>query len=190
MIHHFHFLFLLLLEAAESVVQLTKGQRAVSLFSLFPHCQFSESEKSKSPQDGWGLPEVISCELCGRISTQMSDPCDTPSPRACRNHTFSLKFEKNQRGVDKIVRMSKPSRLFTKAAAAEVELPWWLTGKASTCQCRRCSLSPWAGDIPWSRTWQPTLVFLPWKSHAQSSLAAYSPRGHKRVRHDLVTKTN
>ena len=34
-------------------------------------------------------------------------------------------------------------------------------------------------DIPWSRKWQPTPVFLPGKFHEQRSLAGYSPRGHK-----------
>ena len=34
-------------------------------------------------------------------------------------------------------------------------LPTWLNGKESTCQCKRCSLGPWVGKIPWSRTWQP-----------------------------------
>ena len=41
------------------------------------------------------------------------------------------------------------------------------------------------GKIPWRRKWQPTLVFLPGKSHGQRS-----PCGHKRVGHDLVTKYN
>ena len=34
----------------------------------------------------------------------------------------------------------------------------------------------------------PTSVFLPGKSHRQRILVGYSPWGHKRVRHDLVTK--
>ena len=42
--------------------------------------------------------------------------------------------------------------------------------------------------IPWRRKWQPTLAFLPGKSHGQRSLAGYSPQGHKRVGHDLVIK--
>ena len=29
---------------------------------------------------------------------------------------------------------------------------------------------------------------LAWKSHGQRSLVGYSPRGHKRVGHDLATK--
>ena len=37
---------------------------------------------------------------------------------------------------------------------------------------------PWVRKIPWGRKWQPTLVFLPGKSHAQS-LACYSPWGCK-----------
>ena len=47
---------------------------------------------------------------------------------------------------------------------------------------------PWVGKILWSRKWQPTPVFLPGKSHEQRSLVGYSPWGHKRVGHDLVTK--
>ena len=41
-----------------------------------------------------------------------------------------------------------------------VGLPWWLGGKDSTCQFRRCGFDPWARKIPWRRNWQPTPVFL------------------------------
>ena len=27
-------------------------------------------------------------------------------------------------------------------------LPWWLSGKESACQCRRCGFDTWAGKIP------------------------------------------
>ena len=43
-------------------------------------------------------------------------------------------------------------------------------------------------EIPWRRKWKLTPEFLPGKSHGQRSVADYSPRGHERVRHDLVTK--
>jgi len=43
-------------------------------------------------------------------------------------------------------------------------------------------------EIPWRRKWQPTLVFLPRKSHGQRRLMGYSPWGCKTVGHDLVTK--
>ena len=54
-----------------------------------------------------------------------------------------------------------------------------LSGKESTCQCRRCRFNPWVRKISWKRKWQSTPVFLPEKSHEQRSLVCYSPRGHK-----------
>ena len=57
--------------------------------------------------------------------------------------------------------------------------PRWLSGKESTCQCRRhkrFGFNPWVGKI-WRREWQPTAVFLPGKSHGQRSLVGYSPWG-------------
>ena len=53
---------------------------------------------------------------------------------------------------------------------------------------RRHGFNPWVRKIPWTRKWQPIPVFLFGKSHGQRSLAGYSPWGHKRVEHDLVTK--
>ena len=58
-------------------------------------------------------------------------------------------------------------------------LPWWLIGKESTCQCRRCGFDHWVGKILWRKKWQPTPVFLPAKFHGQRSLAGYSPWGNK-----------
>ena len=37
----------------------------------------------------------------------------------------------------------------------------------------------WVEKIPWRRKWQLTPVFLPGKSHGQTSLAGYSPWGFK-----------
>ena len=51
-------------------------------------------------------------------------------------------------------------------------LPGWLSGKESTCQCRRHGFNPWVRKIPWRRKWQ-TLVCLPGKSHEQRSLVGY-----------------
>ena len=62
----------------------------------------------------------------------------------------------------------------------------WLSGKESTCQCkrlRRHGFDLWVGKIPWRRKWQPTPVFLPGKFHGHRSLTGYSPYG-RRVRHD------
>ena len=66
-------------------------------------------------------------------------------------------------------------------------LTWWVGGKESVCQCGRPRFDPWIGKIPCRRKWQPTLAFLPGKSHGQRGLVCYSPRGH-RVGHGLMTK--
>ena len=68
------------------------------------------------------------------------------------------------------------------------ELPWWLSGKESTCQCRGCGFDPWVGEDTWRRKWQPILILLCGKSHEQRSLLDYSLWTQKRVRHDLATK--
>ena len=47
-------------------------------------------------------------------------------------------------------------------------LPWWLSGKDSACQCRRCGFNTWDRKITWRR-------ILPGKSHGQRSLVGYSP---------------
>ena len=61
-------------------------------------------------------------------------------------------------------------------------LPWWLSSKESTYQCRkykRYRFDPWVQKISWSKKWQPTPVFLPGKYHGQRSLMDYSPQGGK-----------
>ena len=53
--------------------------------------------------------------------------------------------------------------------------PRCLSGKESTCQCRRRRrhrFNLWVGKNPWRRKWQPTPVFLPRKSHGLRSLGA------------------
>ena len=60
-------------------------------------------------------------------------------------------------------------------------LSWWLNGKESTYQCRRCGFNPWVGKIPWRRKWQATPVFLAGKFQRQSNLVGFSPQVCKRV---------
>ena len=60
--------------------------------------------------------------------------------------------------------------------------PGGASGKEPACQCRRHKkhgFDPWVGKIPWSRSWQPTLVFVPVESHGQRSLVGYGPEGCK-----------
>ena len=42
---------------------------------------------------------------------------------------------------------------------------------------KRCGFDPWVGKIPWRRTQQPTLVFLPGESHEQKSLTGCTSIG-------------
>ena len=63
-----------------------------------------------------------------------------------------------------------------------LDLPRRFGGKESTWQCRRrkrCEFNPWVEKIPWSRKWQPPLVFLPGKLHEQRRLVGCSPWGSK-----------
>ena len=51
-------------------------------------------------------------------------------------------------------------------------------GKESICQCRRhkrCGFNPWVRKIPWSKKWQPILVFLSGNFRGQRSLVGHSP---------------
>ena len=57
-------------------------------------------------------------------------------------------------------------------------LPRQLSGKGSTCACRRCRFYPWAEKTACKREWQPTPVFLPGEPQGQRSLAGYSLWGH------------
>ena len=44
-----------------------------------------------------------------------------------------------------VCRRNKAHKIYVKA---NLGLPWWLSGKESTCQCRRHWFDPWSGKIP------------------------------------------
>ena len=93
--------------------------------------------------------------------------------------------------LDKLLHLSELPclylRVLMKTNWENTGLPWWLSGKESACQCKRHGSTSGSGRSP-RRKWQLTPVFLPGEFHGQRSLTGYSPWGHKRVRHDLVTK--
>ena len=65
----------------------------------------------------------------------------------------------------------------------------WLSGKESTCQCRRCrrhGFIPWDRKIPWKRAWQPTPVFfrILWTEEP----GRLQSMGSQRVGHDWAAK--
>ena len=99
--------------------------------------------------------------------------------------SFSLRFFSEHSA--KTIPLMDVSVSFYFVIKSLLRLPWQLSGKESTCQCRRCRFNPWLRQIPWRWKWQPTPVFLPGKSHGQRSLVVYSPWGCKRVKHNLVT---
>ena len=74
--------------------------------------------------------------------------------------------------------LPSPDHLQNMYLCMYMGLPWWISGKESACQCRRCEFNPWFGKIFWRRKWQSTPIFLPRESHGQRSLVSYSPLGH------------
>ena len=62
--------------------------------------------------------------------------------------------------------------------------PGGTCGKEPAWQHRRRKrhrFNPWVGKIPWRKAWQATPAFLSAESHAQRSLAGYSPWGRKEL---------
>ena len=59
----------------------------------------------------------------------------------------------------------------------------WLSSKNLPAMRRRRKhgFDLWVGKIHWRRKWQPTLLFLPGKSHGQRSLVCYTPWDHKEL---------
>ena len=53
---------------------------------------------------------------------------------------------------------------------------------------KEIGFDPLVGKIPCKRKRQLTLVLLLRKPHGLRSLLGYNPQGHRRVRHDVVTK--
>ena len=65
-------------------------------------------------------------------------------------------------------------------------LPWWLSGKESTCEYKRdAGLIPGLGRCSGEGNGNQ---FLPGKSHGRRNLVGYRPCGLKRVGYNLVTK--
>ena len=62
--------------------------------------------------------------------------------------------------------------------------------RLSSSSSMRLGSIPGSGRSPGEGNGHPphTTVFLPGKSHGQRSLVGYSPWGHKRVEHDLMTE--
>ena len=77
---------------------------------------------------------------------------------------------------------------------SQLTVLWWFqgfpggaSGKEPACQCRRrkrCGFDPWVGKIPWRRAWQPSPVYLAWRSPRTEEPGNLQSMGLPRVRHE------
>ena len=75
---------------------------------------------------------------------------------SCFYHQFLLQVEQGS---------------FFLSLHGQVWLPRWLSGKESSCQCRRCKrCNSCVRKIPWRRKWLPIPVLLTGESHGQRIL--------------------
>ena len=100
--------------------------------------------------------------------------CQEPQARV-----FSAEKCRRLRGrpAHKVKAILKPPSQNSVELQRLVGLPWWLSGKESTCQCRRCRFDPWVRKISWRKKWQPNPVLLPGKSHRQKEPGGLQPIG-------------
>ena len=114
---------------------------------------------------GWAVGENISgdvadCWLVGKMALLSPSITDTRRVKffhslliARISHVILFQPKRTFRGMDVI--------------PAVARLSWWLSGKESTSQCRRCRSDLWVGKVPWRRKWNPIPVFLFGKSQGQ-----------------------
>ena len=67
-------------------------------------------------------------------------------------------------------------------------LPWWLSGKESTCQCRRYEFNPWVGKTPLEKEMATHSSILAWRISWTEEPDGLQSMGSRRVGHDLATK--
>ena len=64
---------------------------------------------------------------------------------------MTLKAQATQEKIDKMDFIESKIFYASKNTIKNVKrqgLPWWLSSKESTCQCKRCGFDPWSGKIP------------------------------------------
>ena len=106
-----------------------------------------------------------------------------------RGDKYSSSFASKQGNSDmqSALSLELPCRIKSKLLPSVV-FPGGSVVKNLPANAENAGLTTESGRFPGEGEWLPTPVFLPGKSHGQRSLAGYSPWGHRRVRHDLVTK--
>ena len=67
-------------------------------------------------------------------------------------------------------------------------LPWWLSGKKSTCQCRRHGFDPWVGKTPTKKEMAIHSSILVWEIPWTEEPGGLQSTGSQRVGHNSATK--
>ena len=67
-------------------------------------------------------------------------------------------------------------------------LPWWLSGKESTCQWRRCGFDSWVRKIPCEKEMTTHSSIFAWEIPWTEEPGMQQSMGLQRVRHNLVTE--
>ena len=103
-------------------------------------------------------------------------------------HTIELKKKKRKERKPKNNIVKKLSQLMN--SKNRMRLPWWLSGKESTCQCKRYGFNPWVRKTPLEKEMATcsSSSFLPGKSHGKDEPGGLPSIGLQRVGHDWVTK--
>ena len=73
--------------------------------------------------------------------------------QGCWNLQFVKKKKKKERKKEKEKMQYLQSAIEQNPRKKVLGLPWWLSGKESTCQCRRHRFDPWFGKIPHAGKW-------------------------------------
>ena len=116
--------------------------------------------------------------LCFHVSRKVAGT--TACPRSyCRSHTAGWGF---------VIIFQGGRLIIATEILSTTGFPGCSVVKSPSANTGDNRLEPWVRKIPWRRKWYPTPILLPGKSHSQRSLVGYSPGGHKRARHNLVTK--
>ena len=124
----------------------------------------------------------------GRLQSMGSQESDTTERLSAHTHHIKTKnFHIKYLNFFTFLKLKYLAKL-TYIPTWHLSFDWSSDVCSSDLQFGRPGFYPWVGKIPWRRKWQPTLVFLPGKSHGQKRLTCYSPWGRKSVRHDLATK--
>ena len=155
-----------------------------------------------SRQEHWsGLPFLLQC-MKVKSEREVAQSCPTLATPWTAAHqappSMGVSRQKYWSGVPLPSPYSSPRKWKSHSQfansqwvenAEEKGLSRLLSGKESTCQCRKCKrleFDPWVRQIPWRRKWQPTPVSLSGKSHGQRTLVGYSPwdcKGSKMTKH-------